>query len=218
MSIKDILETNVNKPPYDLALKLGPQGIRKLLEIMWIAYNDLNIEAVVTSDFDENAITQEWFMRIQRRWAPETSAFRIILYPVQQYEDNTLAKKQGQKPTIDFCFRGWNRYEGYFGAECKILMNGKRIKYKRYIKTGIQNFTSGRYGSKCSTSAMIGYIVKGPVPEVIEELKQYIEQINPISSLSRDLSWEEYPHYKSKHHRTYDGSSIILHHMMFNFS
>lgn len=154
------------------------------------------------------------------RWTSENRAtiLRInSIGPVHQYQDSTLKKKRGYKPTIDFCFRDWDTSNSYFGAECKNLYNHKKDKIKRYVETGVKNYTSGRYGSQSSESSIIGYVLSGKIPEIVSELVSEIAKVMPVSNLSRELRYME-PQYSSQHMRNLDNQEITIHHLFFDFS
>ena len=136
---------------------------------------------------------------------------------MHQYQDPTLKKKRGYKPTIDFCFRDWDTSNSYFGAECKNLYKNKKDKIKRYVDTGVKNYTTGRYGSQSSESSIVGYVLSGKIPDIVTELISEIAKTSPASNLSRELRYLE-PQYASKHERTMDRKEITLHHLFFDFT
>lgn len=216
MSIRTIASPVIE--PLDLAHELGPNGIREIIEIMWIAFHDMQNDKVTIIGLDENQITEKWSMRLQKRWYEENRATRLKchLYPVVQHEDNTLKKKRGQAPTIDFCFRTWDIDDRYFGAECKNLEEKNSASTKRYISTGVNNFVTGRYGSSSSESALIGYVISGSIANIVTELSSELASDKPIKNLARDLSFDD-PHYKSIHIRQLDARDIVLHHLLFSF-
>lgn len=207
-----------NQMPVDLAKKLGKNGVVEVLSVMWQGYDDLRAENVITSDMNENTITEEWYLRVNERWHQENRASRITvrLSPIVQYEDDTLASPQGQPPTIDFCFRAWSKDEGYFGAECKNLYDHDKKHIKRYVSTGVNNYTSGRYGSKSTVSSVIGYVLTGKIPEIVDDLSKEIATTKPRTNLTRVFGTRD-AQYKSTHIRTLDGELIILYHLLFNF-
>lgn len=215
-SIRNI--SSSNRMPVDLAKKLGKNGVVEVLAVLWQGYDDLRAEDVITPDMNENAITQEWYLRVCNRWYRENRASRISvqLTPIQQYEDETLAKKHGQAPTIDFCFRAWSKDEGYFGAECKNLYDHDKRHIKRYVTTGVENYTSGRYGSKSTVSSMIGYVLSGEITEIVDDLTKEIAVTKPRLNLTRMHETKD-AQYKTTHIRTLDGELIILYHLFFNF-
>lgn len=102
-------------------------------------------------------------------------------------------------------------------AECKNLYNHKKDKIKRYVETGVKNYISGRYGSQSSESSIIGYVLSGKIPEIVNELVSEIAKVTPVSNLSRELRYME-PQYSSQHMRNLDNQEITIHHLFFDFS
>lgn len=219
-SIRDIIASST--VPDDLAKRLGPAGVNEILLILWQGYHDLIADAriTITENAEEDDITQEWYGKISQRWTGKNRATTLKKYnigPVPQYQDPTLKKGYGYKPTIDFCFRDWDTSNSYFGAECKNLYDHKKDKIKRYVDTGVRNYTLGRYGSQSSESAIIGYVLSGRIPDIVNELVSEIATVAPVSNLTRELSCVE-PQYFSRHIRELDEQEITLHHLLFDFT
>lgn len=215
-SLKNI--TSSNPVPKDLAKKLGSHGIGIIFSTMWLGYHDLKRESIIDSKTDEDTITVEWYTRIYDRWVSENRASQICikLIPVNQYPDDTLKKKVGKSPAIDFCFRAWNKDEGYFGAECKRLRADQLKLLNEYIENGVKRFVSGKYSSKSTVAAMIGYVQEGEISEIVDKLKILIKDTNLEENLVR-LILERSPQYKSVHIRSLDLQAITLHHLFFDF-
>lgn len=219
-SIRNI--TASSAVPDDLAKRLGPSGVNEILLTLWQGYYDLMADGNFTfsETAEEDEITLEWFGKISQRWANENRATTLRINsigPVHQYQDPTLKKDRGYKPTIDFCFRDWDTSNSYFGAECKNLYDHKKEKIKRYVDTGVKNYTSGRYGSQSSESSIIGYVLSGKIPEIVEELIAEIATVSPVNNLYRELRYID-PQYASQHRRDTDQSQITLHHLFFDFT
>ena len=219
-SIRNI--TASTSVPDDLAKRLGPSGVNEILLTLWQGYHDLvaATDITISEMANEDDITLEWYGKISQRWTNENRATTLRanhIGPVHQYPDPTLKKHCGYKPTIDFCFRDWDTSNSYFGAECKNLYNHREDKIKRYVDTGVQNYTSGRYGSQSSESSIIGYVLSGKIPEIVAELISKIATISPNSNLSRELRYAD-PQYASRHKRSTDGNEITLHHLFFDFT
>lgn len=135
---------------------------------------------------------------------------------IHQYADNTMKKRRGSKsPTIDFCFKDWTTDNSYFGAEAKNLYESRPDKITRYVSTGVNNYTKGRYGLQSSESSIIGYVLSGKIPDIASELKAEMAKETPIANLARTTSSN--PQYKSCHLRTFDNQEITLHHLFFDF-
>lgn len=205
--------------PVDLAEKLGAGGVAELLSVLWRGYDELCKANCITPDMAENTITQEWALRVQAIWYRVDRAARlnIVLEPAKQHEDYTLAKVKGSPPTIDFCFRSWDLNASYFGAECKNLYDHDKAHIERYVKTGVCNYTSGRYGSKSSVSSLVGYVLSGEISEIVDELRNEVAKTSPRLNISRDVGSTD-PQYKSEHLRTLDGEIITIYHLFFDFT
>ena len=207
--------------PDDLAKRLGPFGVNEVLLTLWQGYHELKADTRFTVDpsSKEDDITLEWYGKIYHLWVKKNRAtsLKINIGPVHQYPDPTLKKGKGYKPTIDFCFRDWDTANSYFGAECKNLYNHKKAKIKRYVETGVTNYSSGRYGSQSSENSMVGYVLSGKLPNIIKELKTEISTVAPISNLTRELCYTD-PQYVSRHKRSTDNCEITLHHLFFDFT
>ncbi|WP_283608359.1 hypothetical protein [Faecalispora anaeroviscerum] len=215
-SIKYIAASNA--VPKDIAKKLGSGGIKEIFEVMWLGYHDLKSDNAICISSSEDEITQEWYIKVYTRWTMENRASRIALHivPVNQYADDTMAKSKRKSPTIDFCFRAWQKEDGYFGAECKNLYKKDSSKIKRYVETGVEHFITGYYSSKSSVSAMVGYVLSGNISDITGDLKEMIQKTNPDQNLSRELLVVD-PQYSSVHTRITDNQKITIHHMFFDF-
>ncbi len=215
-SIQNI--TASNSMPVDLANKLGKNGVIEILSVLWAGYYVLRADNIISSGMDENEITEEWFMRVNKIWHRENRALRLSveLAPVLQHGDKALAKSVGQPPTIDFCFRTWKIKDEYYGVECKNLYEFDQSCIKRYVKTGVGNYISGRYGSSSSVSSIAGYILSGSSDRIISDLKTEMSSLSPHMNLTKELLIED-KQYKSMHVREIDGICITIHHLFFDF-
>lgn len=219
-SIRNI--TASSPVPDDLAKRLGPSGVNEILLTLWQGYHDLLSDTAITisEKAAEDDITLELYKKIMQRWDNKNRATTLrinSLIPVHQFPDTTLRKKKGYSPTIDFCFHDWNTSNSYFGAECKNLYHKKKDKIKRYVKTGVDNYTSGRYGSQSSESSIVGYVLSGKISDIVKELISEISTASLISNLSRETIFMD-PQYSSRHIRDTDKKEIKLHHLFFDFT
>lgn len=218
-SIRNI--TSSTPMPPDLAKKIGVGGVNEILDVFWKGYQELKYDSsfVVNSSSEEDDITQKWYENILDIWDSRNRATSIALNglrPIHQYGDKTMKKRKGSKaPTIDFCFKDWSTDNSYFGAEAKNLYESRPDKIKRYVSTGVDNYTTGRYGSQSSESSIIGYVLSGKIPDIVNELRVEMAKGSPVANLSRSTSAN--PQYKSSHLRTLDNQEIILHHLFFDF-
>ena len=218
-SIRNI--TSSTPMPPDLAKKIGVGGVNEILDVFWKGYQELKCDSsfVVNSSSEEDDITQKWYEKILGIWDSRNRATSIALNglrPIHQYGDNTMKKRKGSKaPTIDFCFKDWSTDNSYFGAEAKNLYESRPDKIERYVSTGVDNYTTGRYGSQSSESSIIGYVLSGKITDIVNELKVEIAKGKPVANLARSTGVN--PQYKSSHLRTLDSQEITLHHLFFDF-
>ncbi len=212
--------TSSTTMPTDLAKKIGIGGVNEILDVFWKGYSELKSDPLcaISSSSEEDDITQKWYEKILRIWDSRNRATSITLNglcPYHQYADNTMKKRKGSKaPTIDFCFKEWTT-NSYFGAEAKNLYANRHDKIERYVSTGVDNYTKGRYGSQSSESSIIGYVLSGKISDIVYELKSEIAKQKPLSNLARTTSPN--PQYKSRHLRSFDSQEITLHHLFFDF-
>ena len=208
--------------PPDLAKKIGVGGVNEILDVFWKGYQELKSDTsfVTSTSSAEDDITQKWYEKILGIWDSRNRATSIALNglrPIHQYGDNTMKKRKGSKaPTIDFCFKDWSTDNSYFGAEAKNLYESRPDKIERYVSTGVDNYTTGRYGSQSSESSIIGYVLSGKIPDIVNELRVEMAKGSPVANLSRSTSAN--PQYKSSHLRTLDSQEITLHHLFFDFA
>lgn len=217
LRIKNISASN--PVPIDLAERLGKDGVGVILATLWLGYEDLHSDHIITKNTDEDTITVEWYMKVYNRWTSENRASQVnvSLVPTNQYPDTTMKKKRGKAPTIDFCFRAWNSKEGYFGAECKRLKLSDSKLMQEYVDNGLMRFVSGKYSLMCSESAMIGYIQEGDVVDIVDRLKLLLSQnTNLEEQLLREIR-EKNQQYRSVHSRIIDNEKIVIHHLFFDF-
>lgn len=220
-SIKKIVSSSPMPP--DLAKKIGINGVNEILTVFWESYDDIKSDSTISisATTEEDDITQIWYQKIVMRWDSRNRATCVALnqvIPYNQYSDNTLKKRIGSKaPTIDFCFKDWDTANSYFGAECKNLYENRPDKIVRYVKTGVGNYVTGRYGSQSSEGAIIGYVLSGDIPTAVKELSDEIKKEAPIMNLTRNLTIIK-PQYKTRHKRRLDNKEITLHHLFFDFA
>lgn len=218
-SIRNIVSSTPVPP--DLAKKIGVDGVNEILNVFWNGYRELKNDSsfIVNVSSKEDDITQKWYEKIIVIWDSRNRTTSISLNglcPIHQYADNTMKKQRGSKvPTIDFCFKDWSTDNSYFGAEAKNLYESKPDKIKRYVSTGIENYTNGKYGSQSSESAIIGYVLSGKILEIVNDLKSEIAKGKPIANLARTVGID--PQYKSSHVRMLDNQEITLYHLFFDF-
>ena len=204
--------------PKDLAKQLGNRGVRRLLTLLTDAYHDLYDRQWVKADSPEDSITEEWFVHIQKQWK---SSDACGLIPVFQKPDTTRAKPRGRPPTIDFCFRDAFFAESYFGAECKLLDEGRKEHLKAYLddNEGIGRFITGKYAACAGAGAMVGYVRRGDCLIVAKDIASAMRQMNACLALKKSHPLPRFdPIYESEHHRSKGVSPFLCYHFLFAFN
>lgn len=199
----------------DIVQLLGPKGINLLLEIMWLGYYNV-CKKGIKRNYGENRITEEWVVEMNEIWPEFRRSFKIRLSPIQQKPDEHKKHPRGSAPTIDFVFRSYDISDIYFGAECKLLLDGCNKRREKYVSEGLTRYLDNRYSNKASESSMVGYIVNDSIEDSLNVINNALTGLGIPSTLTRSLVSDD-PYYLSKHLRE-DNSEILLHHLFFNFN
>lgn len=202
---------------YDLAVRIGQDGITKLLETVCDAYDMLRKHNTIKKEMSEDEITEELFKEILIIW--RESSIPMTIVPINQKSDYTFSKDRGKPPTIDFCFRDRYVREAFFGFECKILAEGDSRLYREYIENGLYRYLHGKYCAKGSAGSLIGYINSGSISIVIRDVKMRVNKENILSAMALAhsiLAFKE--HYISIHTREKRLPSFCVHHLFFRFT
>lgn len=221
MRLQDISSQKfVSGSPALLNEKLEIETVTHLLSLFCVAYEILkrrtpgNGPLVINSSLIETEITEELYYELEGVWArngPE------CLRPIHEKPNVKRKKGPGKTPTIDLCFRSWNR-EYYFGAECKILEN-KKNRYDQYIDEGMMRYISGNYSREVPEGAMIGYILSNNESTILEHLGKQIKTIHGNPDLEKSTCINGFEkHYLSIHERMEATSPFKLHHLFFCFN
>lgn len=201
--------------PKDLAEELGFDGKMAILKIICKAYTNLCVHGRLSSARSEPEITEELFIELQVEW----KGVDISLIPVHEKSHGRRKEGRGKTPTIDFCFRSRLDRYSYFGAECKLLAKNDNKFYNLYITEGLNRYISGQYGEKCSSGLMLGYIILGDTIEVINELKNKVDELPNISTMTLAYPINGFDkHYNSTHKRDVGLSPFHIHHLFFSFA
>ncbi len=206
--------------PSDLAKKIGAAGIANLLELVCRAYVSLVSNHCISPTMSEDEISEELFKEVQVAWRSTDLAPSLI--PIR--EKLAIGKSvgsprgRGRPPMIDFCFRDqWVR-ESYFGLECKRLIEHDSTLLNEYIGNGLYRYLTGKYSTKSSEAALVGFIVAGALSGVVSEVSQRVNQERILAKMEISFPlpsfWE---HYRSTHSRM-DSSPISVHHLFFDFT
>ena len=161
-------------------------------------------------------IRDEWDLRL--RIDPESHIYNQRI--CESLQDPDTAKR------IDLKISGnWIYEDVYYGIEAKILVeknwkkrNAKKL-FKRYIRTGIDNFVDGHYSAKVPRGCITGYIVQGNAANIANNINDI------LVGCKRRKEILMYPRlfnhcsncYRSSHNRVTDNEEIKLRHVLLTF-
>jgi len=168
-------------------------------------------EKIVQLDWNENDISSEIHKNIKEnplrmKWKVSTNVEADI--------PKDIPKKKGfadKFPRIDFRLTTFSKTEEYeYFFEAKNLKQNDSALKRRYIDTGINNFTSGKY----EDGSLVGYLLEGKIDETIKGINALIvkdKRNSEILNLESHKLMKSY--YESNH------SEIgILKHLIFDFT
>ncbi|MBK9092382.1 MAG: hypothetical protein IPM84_06310 [Anaerolineae bacterium] len=217
MSLHDLIGPQPLQP-IELSRALGPDGVKRLLELIRDAYFDLVQSRKINRSMDENQITEELCIHIQK--CQRLSGILPSVYVIHEKQDRTQAKNTGKAPTVDFCFRGEWRDDVYFGAKCKIVEADNKKLCEEFVSNGVMRYVAGKYGQAFQEGAMLGYIRSTECEAVAAELRTRMEQLDGSPSLHRsDLLLPFQDYHTSCHQRVVGITPLFtIHHLLFLFA
>lgn len=190
------------------------------------AYNSLKKSGRNIVEESENNITAQLVGYMKEN--PKRLNLQIYLARESYYDSQEIyngLSDADNAPRIDIKYCAWNsNNEIEFYMEAKNLAETNWTKKtsgvtvdanslrKRYIETGIENFTSGRYPGGC----LLGYVLEGKIIKIIELLNQILKKNKRDKELLSEQNYSTINyHYISNHTGT---SSPILRHFFLNLS
>lgn len=184
---------------------------QKCFRLIIEAYRTSLDEKIIQLDWNENDISSEIHKNIKvnplrKKWKVSTNVEADI--PKDTPKEKGFADKF---PRIDFRLTTFSKSEEYeYFFEAKNLKQNDSALKRRYIKTGINNFTSGKY----ENGSLVGYLLEGKIDETINGINALIvkdERNSEILNLASHKLMKFY--YESNH------SEIgILKHLIFDFT
>jgi hypothetical protein len=176
------------------------------------AYQRALTEKSVSLDWEENDITAQLHEYIDQ---DQFRTKKHIFTNVEHHLTNiAIPKEKGfadKYSRIDMCFviSKSNTDYPYF-VEAKLLKEKNSKLKRRYITTGIDNFTSGKYYD----GFLVAYIVEGILINTVEGINNLLKKDDRSSEmLMKNICKHHDEYYESKH-----GSIGILRHFMFDFT
>lgn len=193
---------------------------KRCLNLLCEGYNEIVSQKKISADWDEEDISKELILCLAAN--PNRNEWKINIVPeLRLYSRDTSSAKKA--PRIDFYFACWAPQECKYFAEAKILIEtdvhktGRKSKttaeslHKRYVKTGIDSYLSGKYPSN---GCLIGYVLQGKTENIIGCLNRYLCTLNRVSEMLQRQSFglKDFDEcYISTR------GNISIKHLMFNF-
>lgn len=184
---------------------------QKCFRLIIEAYRTSLDEKIIQLDWNENDISSEIHKNIKenplrKKWKVSTNVEADI--PKDIPKEKGFADKF---PRIDFRLTTFSKSEEYeYFFEAKNLKQNDSSLKRRYIKTGINNFTSGKY----ENGSLVGYLLEGKIDETINGINALIVKDKKNSEILNLASHKLMKSYYESNH-----SEIgILKHLIFDFT
>ena len=190
------------------------------------AYNSLKKSGRNVNEESENNITAQIVGYMKKN--PKRTDLQINLERENYLDGEDIydgIENADKSSRIDIKFSVWNsnmEYEFYMEAKnlaennwkkksTNAVVNANKLQ-KRYIDTGIDNFTNGRYPNGC----LLGYVLDGTTSKVVELInKLLISAKRKMEMLSWYNKYQVDYHYISEH----KGTSVpTLKHFLLNLT
>ena len=174
----------------ELARTWSADAVERMLEAVWHGYDVLVVEVLATIDIAqadaelERTITQLLEPRIRRQLSGDEP------YDVQHgpYEFATRQPAPAQPPQYDLAFVLHQNPRVMWPLEAKLLRSDDRVA--AYVQDIHNEFLTGRYAPYASSSAMLGYLLRGSPAKVFDNIEAAIA-----------CRLQPHPAFSTRHHR-----------------
>ena len=184
----------------------------KCIQLLVSAYQKAIRAKSINQNWEENDITAQLYEYM------DNDQFRVdnsITANVEHHlADDSLPKDKGfaaKYSRIDMRFVVIrNSFEYKYFAEAKLLREHNSKLKQRYIKTGIDNFISGKYNN----GFLVAYIVEGVLVNAVKGINEFLEKDHRDTEILKKGICNCYNEYYESIH----DSVGILKHFMFDFT
>ena len=132
----------------------------------------------------------------------------------------TLAKPDGE-PDIVVLFAAFSESEPHALIECKRLDPHENPRQLRgeYVRSGIDRFIKGLYGSGHEVDFMVAYVLRGDEPAAMRDINSHLGNVNrPKDFLQPSRDFQKFGFVaQSEHAREDDGLRFRLLHKFVRF-
>lgn len=199
----------------------------RCLNLLIDAYEFVKLDNSIDIDCEEEYVSAVLFNYIDN--CEQAITWKIDITPEYRlYKDDILRKKRPAKeaPRIDFRLCGWaTNFKLIYFVEAKNLVEMDSCKsnrkskisakklHLRYIKTGIDNYLSGKYPMN---GCLIGYILQGRTENIVSMLNVYLCNIDRESEILQSQSLDL--KYFNSYYISVHNNSPFIKHLMFDFT
>ena len=198
-----------------------PDLIRVILRLQFEGWNHaLQQDSSLTADRDEPYLNGRLFQGMQYMRNQLGLSTIYILEAPGVRSDATLAKPDGE-PDIVVLFAAFSESEPHALIECKRLDPHENPRQLRgeYVRSGIDRFIEGLYGSGHEVDFMVAFVLRGDEPTAMDDLNTYLQNVNrpkDLLQLSRGFQNSGFV-AQSEHTRRVDGLHFRLLHSFVRF-
>lgn len=198
-----------------------PDLIRVILRLQLEGWNHaLQQDPALTADRDEPYMNGRLFQGMQHMRNHLGLSTIYILEAPGVRSDATLAKPDGE-PDIVILFAAFSESEPHALIECKRLdpyENPRQLR-REYVRSGIDRFIDGRYGSGHEVDFMVAYILRGDEPAAMRDVNSHLQNVSrPMDFLQPSREFQNCGFIaQSEHARAADGLQFRLLHRFVRF-
>lgn len=198
-----------------------PDLIRVILRLQFDGWNHaLRQDPSLTADRDEPYMNGRLFQGMQHM-RNHLGLSTIYILEVPGVRSNaTLAKPDGE-PDIVVLFAAFSESEPHALIECKRLDPDENPRQLRgeYVRSGIDRFINGFYGSGHEVDFMVAYVLRGDEPAAMRDVNSHLKNVSrPKDFLQPICDYQNLGFMaKSEHVRKTDGLQFRLLHRFVRF-
>jgi hypothetical protein len=189
----------------------------RILHILHDSWPATAADPRVTRTTDEDAISDVL------RWKMEDAKNRLDPVPQMRFERESQSDDpKGETPLglIDIKIAYTWSSDTYLTMECKRIMSTENSLALKYVRNGINRFTSGKYSPGHAFGIVTGYVICGDPDGCVERVSSTLER-EPVNETGFDakFGWrldekivKGQRHYRTRHRQKVAKNSIELIH------
>ena len=163
------------------AQEIGPETEKRILQIVVSSYAVLHGKCLVTSNWEEDRITEALYEEILVVWSCSSHSAKNWK-PVHQFPVFPKKSVRGTAPSIDFVFSKGYETQLYFAFECKIVNHTNKTLTGNYVRLGMNRYVSEVYSAQMPRGGMIGYTFDRQISLIVQEINSEIMNRPPLTN------------------------------------